>query len=61
MNLEHYKVGEYYPTIGIECHVQFKTTTKLFAGVGNDAHDAAPNTLISHICLGMPGALPVFK
>lgn len=49
---------QYTPTIGIECHVQLKTDTKLFAAVGNDARDAEPNTLISHICLGMPGALP---
>lgn len=48
----------YVPTIGIECHVQLKTKTKLFAAVGNDARKAEPNTLISHICLGMPGALP---
>ncbi len=51
----------YTPTIGIECHVQLKTITKLFAAVGNDARDAAPNTLVSHICLGMPGALPVLN
>lgn len=49
---------QYIPTIGIECHVQFKTATKLFQAVGNDARNAVPNTLISHICLGMPGALP---
>lgn len=49
---------KYVPTIGIECHVQLKTDTKLFAAVGNDARNAEPNTLISHICLGMPGALP---
>jgi len=54
-------VSEYQATIGIECHVQLKTKTKLFAAVGNDARDAAPNTLISHICLGMPGALPVLN
>ncbi|HVO86778.1 MAG TPA: Asp-tRNA(Asn)/Glu-tRNA(Gln) amidotransferase subunit GatB [Candidatus Binatia bacterium] len=52
---------KYKPTIGIECHVQLKTKTKLFAGVGNDARKAAPNTLISHICVGMPGALPVLN
>jgi aspartyl-tRNA(Asn)/glutamyl-tRNA(Gln) amidotransferase subunit B len=51
----------YTATIGIECHVQLKTATKLFAGVGNDARDAAPNTLISHICFGLPGALPVLN
>lgn len=49
---------KYIPTIGIESHVQLKTKTKLFAAVDNNARDAAPNTLISHICVGMPGALP---
>lgn len=52
---------KYIATIGIECHVQLKTETKLFAAVGNDAREAPPNTLISHICLGMPGALPVLN
>jgi aspartyl-tRNA(Asn)/glutamyl-tRNA(Gln) amidotransferase subunit B len=51
----------YTTTIGIECHVQLKTATKLFAAVGNDAREAPPNTLVSHICFGMPGALPVLN
>lgn len=51
----------FLPTIGIECHVQLKTKTKLFSGVGNDARIAPPNTLISHIDVGMPGALPVLN
>ena len=51
----------YTPTIGIETHVQLKTKTKLFSAVGNDARSAAPNTLISHIDVGMPGALPVLN
>ncbi len=54
-------MSDYKATIGIECHVQLKTNTKLFAAVANDARDAEPNTLISHICLGMPGALPVLN
>lgn len=58
---ESYKVGEYYPTIGIECHVQLKTKSKLFAPVSNEANDAEPNTLVSHICFGLPGALPVLN
>ena len=58
---DKYKVKNYYPTIGIECHVQLKTATKLFAAVGNDAREAEPNTLISHICMGLPGALPVLN
>lgn len=53
--------SKYTATIGIECHVQLKTATKLFAAVGNDAREAAPNTLISPICFGLPGALPVLN
>jgi aspartyl-tRNA(Asn)/glutamyl-tRNA(Gln) amidotransferase subunit B len=53
--------SNYVPAIGIETHVQLKTKTKLFAAVGNDARNAAPNTLISHICVGMPGALPALN
>ncbi len=53
--------SKYHATIGIECHVQLKTKSKLFSAVGNDARQAAPNTLISHIDLGMPGALPVLN
>ncbi len=49
------------PTIGIECHVQLKTKTKLFSAVGNDAREAPPNTLVSHIDFGLPGALPVLN
>jgi aspartyl-tRNA(Asn)/glutamyl-tRNA(Gln) amidotransferase subunit B len=54
-------LAKYRATIGIECHVQLKTKTKLFAAVGNDAREAPPNTLVSHICFGMPGALPVLN
>jgi aspartyl-tRNA(Asn)/glutamyl-tRNA(Gln) amidotransferase subunit B len=53
--------AQYKTTIGIECHVQLKTATKLFAAVGNDAREAPANTLVSHICFGMPGALPVLN
>lgn len=60
-DLAAYKVEGYLPTIGIECHVQLKTKTKLFSGAGNDARDADPNTLINPIDLGMPGALPVLN
>lgn len=49
------------PTIGIECHVQLATKTKLFTSVDNDARDVDPNTLISPLCFGMPGSLPVLN
>jgi aspartyl-tRNA(Asn)/glutamyl-tRNA(Gln) amidotransferase subunit B len=53
--------AEYTATIGIECHVQLKTATKLFSGAGNDAREAPPNTLVNHIDFGLPGALPVLN
>ncbi len=53
--------SQYTVTIGIECHVQLKTKTKLFSGADNDAREAAPNTLVNHIDFGLPGALPVLN
>ncbi len=52
---------QYTVTIGIECHVQLKTKTKLFSGADNDAREAAPNTLVNHIDFGLPGGLPVLN
>ncbi len=52
---------QYTATVGIECHVQLKTQSKLFSAAGNDAREAAPNTLVSHIDFGLPGALPVLN
>ncbi|HEU5187267.1 MAG TPA: Asp-tRNA(Asn)/Glu-tRNA(Gln) amidotransferase subunit GatB [Candidatus Saccharimonadales bacterium] len=51
----------YQPTIGIECHVQLNTVTKLFSGASNDDRDQAPNTVVSPICFGLPGTLPVLN
>lgn len=52
---------QYTATIGIECHVQLKTKSKLFSSADNDARQAAPNTLVNHIDFGLPGALPVLN
>lgn len=54
-------ITDYTVTIGIECHVQFKTKSKLFSGADNDAREVAPNTLVNHIDFGLPGALPVLN
>lgn len=45
--------------IGLEIHVQLKTKSKMFCRCDNNAENAAPNTLVCPICLGMPGTLPV--
>ena len=52
---------QYRATIGIECHVQLKTKSKLFASEENDARDKAPNSVVGHVSFGMPGALPVLN
>jgi aspartyl-tRNA(Asn)/glutamyl-tRNA(Gln) amidotransferase subunit B len=51
----------YEMTIGIECHVQLATRTKLFSAADNDARDAEPNTKVVPIDFGLPGMLPVLN
>lgn len=51
----------YEMTIGIECHVQLATATKLFSPADNDARDAEPNSKIHPIDFGLPGMLPVLN
>jgi aspartyl-tRNA(Asn)/glutamyl-tRNA(Gln) amidotransferase subunit B len=43
--------------IGLECHVQLQTQTKLFCGCPNRFVDK-PNTLTCEYCIGLPGAKP---
>ncbi|MBV9234125.1 MAG: Asp-tRNA(Asn)/Glu-tRNA(Gln) amidotransferase subunit GatB [Candidatus Eremiobacteraeota bacterium] len=50
--------GRYEPVIGIECHVELKTATKMFCGCRNE-FGGEPNTKVCAVCLGLPGALPV--
>ena len=52
---------DYEMTIGIECHVQLATKTKLFSPADNDARDAEPNTKTHQIDFGLPGMLPVLN
>lgn len=48
---------EYEVVIGLETHVQLKTTTKMFCGCGT-TFGATPNSHVCPVCLGYPGALP---
>jgi len=52
---------KYEMTIGIECHVQLATATKLFSPADNDARDKAPNSVVHPIDYGLPGMLPVLN
>lgn len=60
-DVEKYLVKGYLPTIGIECHVQLNSKTKLFSATDNDARDAEPNTKVSVIDYGLPGMLPMLN
>ncbi len=48
----------YESVIGLECHVELSTATKMFCGCPNE-FGAPPNTNVCSICLGHPGTLPV--
>jgi len=51
------------PVLGFEVHVELSTQTKMFSGAPNPAAleeaNVDPNTLITPLCLGLPGSLPV--
>ena len=53
-------MAKYEAVIGLEVHVQLKTVTKAFCGCSTRFGDA-PNTNTCPVCLGLPGALPVFN
>jgi aspartyl-tRNA(Asn)/glutamyl-tRNA(Gln) amidotransferase subunit B len=48
----------YESVIGLECHVELSTETKMFCGCRNE-FGAPPNTNVCPVCLGLPGSLPV--
>lgn len=50
---------EYITTIGLEIHAQVLTKSKMFDGCSADYAGSAPNTRVSVVSLGLPGALPV--
>jgi aspartyl-tRNA(Asn)/glutamyl-tRNA(Gln) amidotransferase subunit B len=61
---------KYYPTIGLEIHVELGTASKMFCGCKNDPEGKQasygtgpeiekPNTNICPVCMAHPGAIPV--
>ncbi len=61
MTVTQEQLDQYAMTIGIECHVQLATATKLFSPADNDARDAEPNSMVHPIDYGLPGMLPVLN
>jgi aspartyl-tRNA(Asn)/glutamyl-tRNA(Gln) amidotransferase subunit B len=53
-------LNQWEPVIGLEIHLQLNTQTKLFSSAPNHFGDE-PNTNISVVCTGQPGALPVLN
>ncbi len=51
-------MAEWETVIGLECHVELDTETKMFCSCRN-AFGAEPNTHTCPVCLGHPGSLPV--
>ena len=51
-------MADWETVIGLECHVELSTETKMFCSCRN-AFGAEPNTLTCPVCLGHPGSLPV--
>ncbi len=50
----------YEPVVGMECHAELLTESKMFCGCAN-AFGGAPNTRTCPVCLGLPGSLPVMN
>jgi aspartyl-tRNA(Asn)/glutamyl-tRNA(Gln) amidotransferase subunit B len=52
---------DYEVVIGLEVHAQLLTKSKMFCSCSTDYANAAPNTHVCPICMGMPGVLPVIN
>jgi aspartyl-tRNA(Asn)/glutamyl-tRNA(Gln) amidotransferase subunit B len=51
-------MSKYEVVVGMECHAELLTNSKMFCGCANE-FGGAPNTRTCPVCLGLPGSLPV--
>src|SRR5579884_1861664 len=52
---------EFEVVIGLEVHSQLLTKSKMFCTCSTNYANAAPNTHVCPVCMGMPGVLPVIN
>jgi aspartyl-tRNA(Asn)/glutamyl-tRNA(Gln) amidotransferase subunit B len=52
---------EFETVIGLEVHSQLLTNSKMFCSCSTGYANAAPNTHVCPICMGMPGVMPVIN
>ncbi len=51
----------YFPTIGLEVHVELNTKSKMFCSCFNNSDEKKANVSICPICTAQPGTLPVIN
>src|SRR5437764_15145369 len=56
-----YTETDFEVVIGLEVHSQLLTRSKMFCSCSTGYANAAPNTHVCPVCMGMPGALPVIN
>ena len=61
MAIDTHVATDYEVVIGLEVHSQLLTKSKMFCSCSTDYANAAPNTHVCPICMGMPGVLPVIN
>lgn len=52
---------DFETVIGLEVHAQLSTRSKMYCACSADYANAAPNTHVCPVCLGLPGVLPVIN
>ena len=53
--------ADFEVVIGLEVHAQLLTSSKMFCTCSTNYANAAPNTHVCPICMGMPGVLPMIN